>query len=200
MVNFEHPDIRQIKEYAVENNIPIMEDEGIRFLITFITKNKIKSILEIGTAIGYSSIKMAMSDPDVKITSIERDKVRYLEALKNIKKMKLEDRITLIYNDALDVKLKEKYDLIFIDAAKGQNIHFFEHFERNLNNNGFFITDNISFHGMLDKEESTIESRNVRGLIRKIKAYIAFLEQNENYNTVIRYSIGDGIAISQKKS
>ena len=92
--------VKKIKEYAKENNVPIMMDSGIQFLTNFIIKKDIRNVLEIGTAIGYSSIMMALSSPSVKITTIERDEKRYLEALKNIKELNLEDRITLIYNDA----------------------------------------------------------------------------------------------------
>ncbi len=138
--------IKKIKEYAKLENVPIMQDDGIEFLTTFIIKNQVKTVLEIGTAIGYSAIKMALSSPNLKIVSIERDEKRYLEAVKNIKKMQLEDRITLIFKDALDVKLEDKFDLIFIDAAKSQSIHFFEQFERNLNDRGYIVTDNLNFH------------------------------------------------------
>ena len=93
--------IKKIKEYAKLENVPIMQDDGIEFLTTFIIKNQVKTVLEIGTAIGYSAIKMALSSPNLKIVSIERDEKRYLEAVKNIKKMQLEDRITLIFKDAL---------------------------------------------------------------------------------------------------
>ena len=125
MVGTSHEEVRKIKEYALEKKVPIMQDEGIDFLTTFLIKNQIKSVLEVGTAIGYSAIMMALSNPYVKITSVERDEVRYLEALKNIKKLRLDDRITLIFKDALDLKLEEKFDLIFLDAAKSQNINFF---------------------------------------------------------------------------
>ena len=191
--------IREMKQYAEVNNVPIMMDEGIDFLTTFILKNHVKNVLEIGTAIGYSAIMMALVDPNVKITTIERDEIRYLEALKNVKAFDLENRITLIYNDAFNVKLDEKFDLIFIDAAKAQNIKFFELFERNLNDGGFIITDNMYFHGLVKKSEKEIKSRNVRGIVRKIKDYITFLKDNDNYNTTI-YDIGDGIAVSEKKT
>ena len=134
-----YKDIREIKTYALENNVPIMLDDGIDFLINYIVKNDKKNILEVGTAIGYSAIMMALSSPDIKITTIERDKERYLEAIKNVKKFNLEDRITLIFNDALEVKLKENFDLIFIDAAKSKNEEIFKHFEPNLDTNGVVI-------------------------------------------------------------
>ena len=179
--------IRKIKEYAKKENIPIMVDDGIDFLTTFILKKHVSSVLEIGTAIGYSAIMMAMVDPNIRVTTIERDEKRYLEALKNVKEFELEDRITLIYNDALNVRLEEKFDLIFIDAAKAQSIKFFEQFEHNL-----------KFHGLVAKKEEEIKSRNLRGLVRKIKNYISFLEENKKYDTEF-FDVGDGISVSIKK-
>ena len=199
MVKNTYTQIKEIKEYAIANKVPIMQDAGIDFLTTFIIKHQIKNVLEIGTAIGYSAIMMTLCSPNLKVTTIERDEQRYLEALKNIKKMNLEDRITLIFNDASNVKLDDKYDLIFIDAAKAQNIKFFELFERNLNPLGYIITDNMYFHGLVKKNEKEIGSRNLRGIVRKIKDYINFLKNNDRYNTTI-YDIGDGIAVSEKKA
>lgn len=190
--------IREMKQYAEVNNVPIMIDEGIDFLTTFILKNHVKNVLEVGTAIGYSAIMMALVDPNVKITTIERDEVRYLEALKNVKAFGLENRITLIYNDAFNVKLDEKFDLIFIDAAKAQNIKFFEMFERNLESDGVIITDNLKFHGLVEKKEEEIKSKNLRALVRKIKDYIDYLKTNEKYNTEF-FEVGDGISVSKRK-
>lgn len=190
--------IRKIKEYALKNNVPIMVDDGIDFLTTFIIKHQVKNILEIGTAIGYSAIMMCLCSPGVTVTTIERDEKRYMEALKNIKELKLEDKITLIYNDALNVRISEKYDLIFIDAAKAQSIKFFELFEKNLNPGGAIITDNLSFHGLVNKGEEEIKSRNVRALVRKIKDYVEFLKNNGKYTTEF-FDVGDGISVSIKK-
>ena len=190
--------IREMKQYAEVNNVPIMMDEGIDFLTTFILKNHVKNVLEIGTAIGYSAIMMALVDPNLKITTIERDEVRYLEALKNVKAFGLENRITLIYNDAFNVKLEEKFDLIFIDAAKAQNIKFFEMFERNLEYRGAIVTDNLKFHGLVDKKEEEIKSKNLKALVRKIKDYIDYLKTNEKYNTEF-FEVGDGISVSVRK-
>ena len=190
--------IKEIKEYAEVENVPIMQDEGIEFLTKFIVDNHINSVLEIGTAIGYSAIMMALSNPKLKVVSIERDEERYLEAVKNIKKFKLEDRITLIFKDALEVSLNEKFDLIFLDGAKGQNINFFEKFEKNLENDGYVITDNINFHGYIQKDESEIQSRNLRGLVRKIKDYIKYLKTSTKYETVF-YEKGDGISVTTRK-
>lgn len=191
-------EITRIKEYARRENIPIMQEEGIEFLTSFIEKKGAKNILEIGTAIGYSAIMMALTNPSIHVTTIERDEVRYLEALKNIKKFDLENRITLIYNDALNVDLDDEFDLIFIDAAKGKNKEFFHRFEKNLKSDGFIITDNMGFHGYVDMNEDEIPSKNIKGIVKKIKDYIYFLENNMQYKTTI-YKIGDGIAVTERR-
>lgn len=189
--------IDDLKKEALDNKIPIMQDYGIDFLLEFIKKNKIKRILEIGTAVGYSAIKMAALNDFIEVVSIERDEVRYLKATENVKLVGLEDRIDLIFGDALDVEISGIFDLIFIDAAKGKNIEFFEKFEHNLSDDGYIVTDNLKFHGYVDMEISNIQSRNIRGLVRKIRKYIDFLQNNEHYKTKF-LDIGDGISISSK--
>jgi len=191
--------IVDLKKDALSNKIPIMHDEGIDFLINFVKENNIKSILEIGTAVGYSAIKLASVGDDINIVSIERDEKRYKQAVENVKNMNLEDRIKLIFNDALDVEIDLKFDLIFIDAAKGKNIDFFEKFKVNLLEDGFIITDNLKFHGYVDMELSDIKSRNIRGLVRKIRKYIEYLKNNKEFDTKF-YDIGDGVSVSVKKN
>lgn len=189
--------LKEMRTYAKENRVPIMEEDGIKYLTSFIFKHNIKSILEIGSAIGYSAIVMASVDPDIHITTIERDQDRYMLALKNIKNFELEDRITLIFGDALDTKIDGEFDLVFIDAAKAQNMNFFNKFSNNLVNNGYIITDNMKFHGLVDKPESEIESRDLRQLVRKIKEYKVFLEESADYYTDF-VDVGDGLAVSRK--
>ena len=187
--------IKLMEDYAKQYNIPIMLPDGIEFLLEYIKKNNIKNILEIGTAIGYSAIRMCLISDDIKVTTIERDENRYKEAVKNIKNFKLEDRINLIYKDAFDVYLDDKYDLIFIDAAKSQYIKFFEKFKLNLNKNGVIVSDNLNFHGLTHTDKE-IKSRNVRGIVRKLNNYIDFLNNNNEFTTEF-YDIGDGISISK---
>lgn len=198
MVEQIYSDISEIKKYALDNKVPIMVDESIDFLTSYIIKKKVRTILEIGTAIGYSAIMMALTNPNVTVVSIEKDRDRYLEAVKNIKKLNLQDRITLMYKDALDVKIKEKFDLILIDAAKSKNLDFFTHFEKNLNPKGSIITDNLSFHGYVKKDLSEIENRNLRALVKKIRNYIMFLDDNIKYKTTF-YDIGDGLSVTEKR-
>ena len=189
--------IKRMEKYADEKGIPIMEEEGINFLTEFIRLNKVKNILEIGSAIGYSAIRMALVDKDITVTTIERDKDRYIEAVKNIKNLELDDRITLVLTDAFDFKVKEKFDLIFIDAAKSQYLKFFNKFSPNLTKKGYIITDNIKFHGLTFSDKTKL-SRNLRGLITKLETYISFLENNKDFKTRF-FDIGDGIAISTRK-
>ncbi|HIU40856.1 MAG TPA: O-methyltransferase [Candidatus Aphodocola excrementigallinarum] len=189
--------IRKIEKYADQKGIPIMEKEGIEFLTEFVKLNKVKNILEIGSAIGYSAIKMALVDDDVTVTTIERDKDRYIEAVKNIKKLKLDSRITLIFADAFDFNTDEEYDLIFIDAAKSQYIKFFNKFSKNLKPKGFIITDNINFHGLTYSDKTKL-SKNLRQLITKIEKYIDFLKSNKDFKTRF-FEVGDGIAISRRR-
>lgn len=189
--------IKQMKDYAELNNVPIMTEGGIDYLMKYIRKNNVKKILEVGTAIGYSAIMMCSVDTDIYVTTIERDEKRYLEAIKNIKKANLEDRIDLIYKDALEVNVDDEYDLIFIDAAKAQNRNFFEKFEKKLKEDGTIITDNMNFHGLVNKDIESIESRNLRQLVRKVKDYKDFLKNNKNFTTDF-LDIGDGIAVSKR--
>lgn len=189
--------IRKMEKYADEKGIPIMEKEGINFLSEFVKLNKIKNILEIGSAIGYSAINMALASDDVMVTTIERDKDRYIEAVKNIKNAKLDNRITLVLADALEFNTDEKFDLIFIDAAKSQYLKFFNKFSKNLNKKGYVVTDNIKFHGLAFSDKTKL-SRNLRQLIGKLENYIDFLSNNKEFKTRF-FDIGDGIAISRRR-
>lgn len=189
--------IELIEEYASKNNIPIMQKDGIEFLIDYIKKHKIKKILEIGTAIGYSSGRMALIDKDIQVTTIERDESRYNEALKNLKELGVEKQVKVILDDAFNVELTEKFDLIFIDAAKAQYIKFFEKFKHNLKEDGVIISDNLEFHGLTHGNQENL-TRNVKGIVRKLNLYIEFLKNNEEFNTVF-LDLGDGIGISTRK-
>lgn len=192
--------ILEMEAYASEKNVPIIEKESITFIMKYIKSKNVKNILEIGSAIGYSAILMASSNPDTLITTIERDEVRYMECLKNVKKCGFENKINVVYQDALELNLSDelKYDLIFIDAAKGQYTKFFEKFQHFLAPNGVIISDNIKFHGHVGNSKN-IESKNLKGLVEKLENYIEFLKVNPNFETKF-YDVGDGISVSVKKN
>ena len=187
-----------IEEYAKEAYVPIMLKDGIEYLCNYIKENNIKNILEVGSAIGYSAIKMALVSEDITITTIEKDENRYNMAVDNIHKFNLDKRINIILGDAREVELTDKYDLIFIDASKGNNIYFFEKFTDNLAQNGVIITDNLSFHGRVE-DASLITSKNQLGIVKKIKTFIEYLDNNKEFTTTY-VSVGDKIAISKKNN
>lgn len=188
--------IKTMEKYAKEHDVPIMQEEGIHFLCDFIKKHEVKTILELGSAIGYSAIRMAQLDESIKIVTIERDDERYKEACKNIEQAGLSNRIEIIHGDALETEISGEFDLLFIDAAKAQYIKFFEKYTPNVKKEGYILSDNLKFHGFVEHTE-LIESRNLRQLVRKIKNYIDYLKELEGFDTTF-YEFGDGVAISQK--
>ena len=170
-------DLDDIKLYAAKNSIPIMRDGGIEFICNYIKEHNIKRILEIGTAIGFSAIEFARVAPDVHVTTIELDIDRHIKALQNIHDNGLDSQIKAINADALQVELDDTFDLIFIDAAKGQYINFFEKYKKNLAPAGVFISDNLSFHGMVEDLTLTHNYSTIK-LVKKIRKYIKFLKEN----------------------
>lgn len=189
--------MKKLEIYASENRIPIMQKDGILYLCDYIKNNNIKNILEIGSAIGYSSIMMASVDSDIHIVTIEKDEERYNVAVDNIKKYNLDKQISIFLGDASDFSFDEKFDLIFIDAAKGKNSFFFDKFKDNLSYGGTIITDNLSFHGLVENEE-LVKTKNQRGIVNKIKNYIEFLDNNDEFITTY-IEVGDKIAISKRR-
>ncbi len=189
--------IKELEVSARSRGIPIMMSDGIDYLCDYINENNIKNILEIGSAIGYSAIRMALVDNDIKITTIERDNERYNEAVRNIDEFSLGGQIEIILGDAMDTEVNGLYDLIFIDASKGHNIDFFNKYKKNLREHGVIITDNLSFHGLVENEELAI-TRGQRGIVRKIKNFIEFLDKQEDFYTEY-ISLGDKIAVSKRK-
>ena len=189
--------LREIEEYAKENRVPIMMKDGIEYLCNYIKEHNIKNILEIGSAIGYSAIRMALVSSDIRVTTIEKDVDRYNIAVENIKKFKLEKQIKLILDDALNTNIDDEFDLIFIDASKGNNVNFFKKYSANLSKYGIIITDNLFFHGLVG-DEKLIKTKNQRGIVRKIKEFISFLDSNQEFVTEY-ISVGDGISISRRK-
>ena len=191
--------IMEMEKYAHENNVPIIEKKSIVKIMKYIQEHNVKTILEIGSAIGYSAILMASSSKDVTVTTIERDETRYMECLKNVKKCGLEKKINVVFQDALELNLSEelRYDLIFIDAAKGQYTKFFEKYKHFLNPGGCIITDNIKFHGYVG-ESSKLDKGNLKSLVEKIENYVEFLKNNPDFDTKF-FDVGDGLSISTLK-
>ncbi len=189
--------IDEIREYGIKNEVPIMSEESINEITKIIKENNIKSILEIGTAIGYSTICFASIPGIKKVVSIERDKVRENIAISNVKKSNLTN-IELILDDALNTSISDSFDMIIIDAAKSQNMKFFNKYKENLNDNGIIIIDNLDFHGFVGKS-SEIKSRNLRQMVRKIEKFLDFLESLTEFDVEF-IEVGDRLGVCKKKS
>lgn len=185
--------ISDMERFAKKENVPIMQKESLDYLISFIKQHDIKSVLEVGTAIGYSTI--LIKEVVNNITSIERDEERYNIAVKNVELSNL-NNITLIKADALDITITDKFDLIFIDAAKGKNKEFLDKFKSNLNENGYIIIDNMDFHGLVGKS-ITIEKRRLRSLVKKIENFIKYMEEQTEFK-VTKIDKGDGLYLLER--
>lgn len=185
--------ISDMERFAKKENVPIMQKESLDYLISFIKQHDIKSVLEVGTAIGYSTI--LIKEVVNNITSIERDEERYNIAVKNVELSNL-NNITLIKGDALDITITDKFDLIFIDAAKGKNKDFLDKFKSNLNENGYIIIDNMDFHGLVGKS-MTIEKRRLRSLVKKIENFIKYMEEQTEFK-VTKIDKGDGLYLLER--
>ena len=197
-----HDDLSlEMKQYAQDFDVPIIQDQGLELMLQLLRIKQPQSILEIGTAIGYSSLMMARHLPNTHIVSIERDPKRYNEAIAYHERSTIKEQVTLIEADALEIANEElpiqKYDVIFIDAAKAQYQKFFEKYEPLLKEDGMIISDNLIFHGhIFDYNQK--QSRNLKQLVRKINRYNDWLANHPNYDTLL-LPIGDGVAISLKK-
>lgn len=185
--------ISDMERFAKKENVPIMQKESLDYLISFIKQHDIKSVLEVGTAIGYSTI--LIKEVVNNIISIERDEERYNIAVKNVELSNL-NNITLIKGDALDITITDKFDLIFIDAAKGKNKEFLDKFKSNLNENGYIIIDNMDFHGLVGKS-MTIEKRRLRSLVKKIENFIKYMEEQTEFK-VTKIDKGDGLYLLER--
>lgn len=185
----------EIKEFAKENSVPIIKDPSLEFITNYIKEHNVHSLLEIGSAIGYSAINFAKAG-EVLVDTIEFDLERYQLAVKNIAESGLMDRITIYLGDAARFNFDRKYDLIFIDGPKAQNMKMFIKFQKNLAEGGAIITDNLAFHGMVENQTLTHNYSTIK-MVRKIARYVTFLKENPEFTTTF-YEMGDGISVSVK--
>ena len=189
----------QIKQNALERHIPIIMDDTLDAIAKILEKNKPTRILEIGTAVGYSAICFSKYLADGgKIDTIERDEERIIEAHKNIKDMQLENVIHIFEGDAVEIlpTLTDKYDMVFIDAAKGKYTFFLKEALRLLNRDGIIFADNILYKGYVMSDYNKHKQRTA---VRNLREYIKEVTENNNLETQI-LEVGDGLAISKLKS
>jgi predicted O-methyltransferase YrrM len=192
--------LNEMETFAEKENVPIMELAGIETLLQMLRIQKPKRILEIGTAIGYSGLRMAEALPGTEIVTLERDDARYQQALDFVGRSPQKDQLDIIFGDALEhveeVEGKGPFDAIFIDAAKGQYQKFFDLYTPFLTDEGVIYSDNVLFKGMVAEEN--VENKRIRQMVKKLKSYNEWLMNHPDYHTVI-IPVGDGIAVSRKK-
>lgn len=189
--------ILEMEKFAYENNVPIVTKEVAEYLKFIVKTYKVKNILEVGTAIGYSGILMAKEivEQDGKLYTIEIDEERYNQAQDNIKKSGL-DNIVSIKGDAIEEikKIDENFDFVFIDASKGHYMEFFEDSIKLLNKNGIIFIDNIMFRGYLYKEYP----KRFKTIVRRLDSFIDSLYKREDGEFVL-LPFGDGVGLFHKK-
>ena len=191
-----YTELERIKQKALENHIPIIMDETLDVIEKYLESNKPKRILEIGTAVGYSAICFTeFLDKEGKIDTIERDLERVKEAKENIKKVGVENKINIYEGDAVEIlpTLNNKYDVVFIDAAKGKYPFFLKEALRLINKNGIIFADNILYKGYVMSDYNKHKQRTA---VRNLREYIKEVSENPNLQTEI-LEVGDGLAVSK---
>lgn len=184
---------QEIEEYALKHYVPIARKDFVIFLKQLILDNNYHEVLEIGSAIGYTTIHLALIE-DVYVTTIEYDEKRYALCKENIEDFNVVEKVNAIHDDALNVFISQKFDVIFIDAAKAKNIKFFEKYEINLKKDGVIIIDNIR----LDDFKKNVSPKKARFYEEKIEELKQYLASLKDYN-VTYYDVGDGIALLKRK-
>lgn len=191
--------ILEMEEYAKENSVPIIHKEVAELLRFILDIHKPKRILEIGCAIGYSSIFFAtVLGGDVEIITTERNPVMLEKAYENIEKAGLKDKIKILVGDAAQTlkDLDREFDMIFIDAAKGQYKMFYDMVTPQLKKGGIVISDNILYKGMIASDDFVV--RRKRTIVKRMREYLDYICSLEDVDTSI-LPVGDGVALSYKK-
>ncbi|WP_197489733.1 O-methyltransferase [Rossellomorea aquimaris] len=192
--------LTEMEQYADNHDVPIMELVGIEALLGMLRIQQPKRILEIGTAIGYSALRMVEAVPHSTVVTLERDEERYEVAQSFLSRSIHGNQVISLFGDALDVvEEAEKhgpFDAIFIDAAKGQYQKFFDIYSTMLTNNGVVYSDNVLFKGLVAQEE--VEQKRIRNMVKKLQKYNMWLMNHDQFVTSI-LPVGDGIAISKRR-
>ena len=191
-------ELDKIKEKALEEHIPIIMDDTLSVIEKYLKNKKPKRILEIGTAVGYSAMCFSdFLDEDGIIDTIERDEERVKEAKINIEKVGVKEKINIYEGDAVEIlpTLNEKYDAVFIDAAKGKYPFFLKEALRMIKEDGVIFADNILYKGYVMSDYNKHKQRTA---VRNLREYIKEVTENPNLETEI-LEVGDGLAISRLK-
>ena len=190
--------LEKIKKENIKDHIPIIMDDTLEKIYEIIGNKKLDRILEIGTAHGYSALCFSkMLSEQGKIDTIERSHENVEKAIKNVKSMKLDEKINIIEGDAVEIlpSINNKYDMIFIDAAKGKYPFFLEESLRLIKNGGIIFADNILYKGYVMSDYNKHKQRTA---VTHLREYIKLVTENKELETDI-LDIGDGLAVSKMK-
>ena len=188
------PSINDLEIYAQENHVPIMMKTGIEFILELIRNQAYTRILELGTAIGYSAIRMAKLSTLIQIDTLENDPERAQLAIANIAAERLDTQIHVFAMDIAKFQTDRLYDLIFVDAAKAQYPRYMEQFRGNLAKGGVFVFDNLNFHGMVE-DPSLTENKGTRQMIKKLRRFRETLMHDPDCLTQFYPEVGDDVAV-----
>jgi predicted O-methyltransferase YrrM len=187
--------LKEIEIFAKENYVPIARKQTVEFILDYIKKNNYKSFLEIGTAIGYTSLYLCTNVEGLEIVTIEHDLNRVQQAKENFVDFNVEHLITMVIDDAVSFETNKMFDLIFVDAAKKRNWFFVEKFSKNLNPNGTIIVDNLHLDdfwvGANENKKKEYDLVN--------KEFRETIISSTKYTHEFRDDIGDGIVLLKKR-
>lgn len=189
--------LTEIRAFGRENKIPILLDDTLEYISNILNDIKPYRILEVGTAIGYSALCFSKYLAEGgRIDTIEIESLRVEQALENIEKVGAMDKIRVLEGDALDILpyLTEEYDVVFIDAAKGKYLEFFNHALRLCKKGGYIIADNVLYKGMV---QSDYNKHKQRTAVNKLRAFIDMVLENKDLQSEL-IDIGDGLTVSKK--
>ncbi|WP_102691249.1 O-methyltransferase [Rummeliibacillus pycnus] len=192
--------LMEMEQFAEENYVPIMQLPAIEILLQMLRIQKPKAILEIGSAIGYSAIRMAETLPQSMIVTVERDQTRIEQAKQFLARSAVKDNIVLLEGDALEVDVESKYpsfDAVFIDAAKGQYKKFFEKYSPLVKKGGILYIDNMYMHGLSNLDMRDVPKRK-RTMIRNLHQFAEWIIANPEYQSTF-FPVGDGLLICIKR-
>ena len=189
--------LENLRRESLAASIPIMDDDSLQFLTEFVSEHGCRRMLEVGTAVGYSTVSIAAASEDLEIVTLEVDPQRHRQAVNNIAMAGLSSRITAILADARQYETDEMFDIILLDGPKAHNSELLHRYERNLREGGYFIIDDVYFHGFIEKPH-VVTSRRLMRLVKRFQKFQEEIENNDCYECT-RINLGDGLLIARKK-
>ena len=183
----------QLRQQCLNQQLPIMSEEVLDFIVELINHYQLVSVLELGSCWGYSALVLA-SQSSISLVSIEKDFERHIQARYHVRAFGYENRINMVYDDALVYQPEDVFDLIIIDAAKAQYQAFVDRYEPFLKTGGFMVVDNTNFHGLVAEKEV---QKSLKTMVNALKTFQKSIQRDSRFRFQ-SYDIGDGLIVLQK--